>query len=112
VTAPGVLKFPFSLCSDTLVVAPVDDDVSKAIKRLRSTKSVGLDGIPSFVVKGCSEIVAHLLTFIFNLSFYMQTFPSSWKRTAIIPVFKKGNKASVSNYRPMAILNHFWYFKH
>jgi hypothetical protein len=38
-TPSGVLKFPFSLCSDTLVVASVnDDDVCKATKRLRSTK--------------------------------------------------------------------------
>jgi hypothetical protein len=51
------LQFPFSLCIDTLVAVSINDyDVSKAIKWLQSTKSVGLDGIPSFVVKGCAEI--------------------------------------------------------
>jgi hypothetical protein len=38
--------------------------VSKAIKRLRPSKWVGLDGIPSLVIKGCSDIFTPLLTYI------------------------------------------------
>jgi hypothetical protein len=67
-TPSGVLKFPFSLCGDTLVVASVnDDDVCKAIKRLRSTKVVGLDSIISFVVNGCSEIFVPYLSLSLTL---------------------------------------------
>jgi hypothetical protein len=48
-----------------------------------------LDGIPSFVVKGYSEVLAPLLKLIFNLSLSMQTFPAAWKKTTIISVKKK-----------------------
>ena len=82
-------------------------DVQNAIKRLRPTKSVGLDGIPSFIIKGCSEIFVPVLKFIFNLSLSQNVFPKLWKQAAIVPVFKKGKASSVGNYRPVAILNNF-----
>ena len=93
--------------TDILPIACISTaDVHKAIKRLRPTKSVGLDGIPSFIIKGCSEIFVPILRFIFNLSLSQNTFPKLWKQAVIIPVFKK-RKSSVQNYRPMAILNNF-----
>jgi hypothetical protein len=89
-TPSAVLKSPFSLCSDTLVVASVnDDDIRRAIKRFRSTKSVGLDDIPNFVVKGFSEIFAPLLKFIIDLSLSMQTFPMAWKKQPLSWFLKK-----------------------
>jgi hypothetical protein len=81
--------------------------VSKAIKRLRPSKCVGLDGIPSLVIKGGSDIFTPLLTYIFNLSLTSVTFPSLWKQTAVVPVFKKGSSTIVSNYIPISILNNF-----
>jgi hypothetical protein len=57
------------------------------------------------VIKGCSEIFTPLLTYIFYLSLTSFTFPSLWKQTVVIPEFKKGNSTTVSNYRPISILN-------
>jgi hypothetical protein len=79
-----------------------NSDVQNAIKRLRPSKSVGLDGIPCFVIKGCSEMFVPVLRFIFNLSLSQNTFPNVWKQAAIVPVFKKGKTSSVGNYRPIA----------
>jgi hypothetical protein len=62
-------------------------EVSKAMKRLNPSKCVGLDGI-SFIIKGCSEIFIPLLTYAFNLSVASEIFPSLWKETAVVPVFK------------------------
>jgi hypothetical protein len=45
-------------CSDLLNVPYVCDSVVKcAISHLRSTKSVGPDEIPNFIIKGCSDIL-------------------------------------------------------
>jgi hypothetical protein len=94
--------------AENLRLAPVFNyDVQKAIKRQRPSKSVGLDGIPSFVVKSCCEIFVPVLRFIFNLSLSQNTFPNLWKQEAIVPVLKKGKTSSVGNYRPIAILNNF-----
>jgi hypothetical protein len=44
--------------SDNLPLFPVTDaDVRKVIRRLKSSKSVGLDGIPGFVIKGCIDFL-------------------------------------------------------
>jgi hypothetical protein len=82
-------------------------EICKALKRLKPSKAVGLDGIPNFVIKGCSEIFIPVLKHIFNLSLSQQYFPTERKQAAFVPVFKKGNSASVSNYRPISILNNF-----
>lgn len=95
-------------CADILPIASISaSEVQNAIKRLRPTKSVGLDGIPSFIIKGCAEILIPVLQFIFNLSLSQNVFPKSWKQAVIVPVFKKGQASSVQNYRPIAILNTF-----
>jgi hypothetical protein len=99
---------PLSQSSEFLSLAPISDaDVCKAIKRLKPSKTVGLDDIPGFVIKRCSVIFIPTLRHIFNLSLTQQHFPTVWKEAAIVLVFKSGNRASASNYRPISILNNF-----
>jgi hypothetical protein len=75
------------IASDFLPTAPIfAAEVSKAIERLRPFKCVELDGIPSFVIKGCSDVFIPLLTHAFNLSVTSATFPTFWKQTAVVPV--------------------------
>jgi hypothetical protein len=82
-------------------------DVSKVIKRLKPSKSVELDDIPGFVIKGCSVIFIPILKHIFNLSLTQQYCPAVWKKAAVVPIFKRGNHAAVSNYRPISFLSNF-----
>jgi hypothetical protein len=97
-----------SSSSDLLTLAPVSDSgVFKALKRLRPSKSTGVDDIPGFIIKGCTDIFVPLLKHIFNLSLAQQYFPTQWTQAAIVPVYKKGNSASVNNYRPISLLNNF-----
>jgi hypothetical protein len=44
---------------------------------------------------------------LFNLSLSQQYLLVVWKEAAIVPVFKRGNHAAVSNYRPISIHNDF-----
>jgi hypothetical protein len=58
---------PLSQSSELLSLAPISDaNVCKAITRLKPSKSVGLDDIPGFVIKGCSAIFILILRRIFN----------------------------------------------
>ena len=59
------------------------------------------------IIKGCTDIFVPLLKYIFNLSLSQQLFPSSWKKAAIVPIYKKGNSTIIANYRPISILNNF-----
>jgi hypothetical protein len=72
ILCPGVFSLP-SRSSEFLPLAPIFElGICKALKRLRPSKAVGLDGIPSFVIKGCSEIFIPVLKHIFNLSLSQQ----------------------------------------
>lgn len=79
-------------------------EVIAAIKKLKSSKTSGNDSIPSFIVKGCAEILAPALTHIFNLSLINSVFPEIWKVSVIVPVFKKGSRLCAENYRPISLL--------
>jgi hypothetical protein len=106
----GPMDFPplFSHSSEFLSLAPVSDtDVCKTIKRIKPSKSVALDDILGFIIKGCSAIFIPILRHIFNLSLTQQYFPATWKEAAVVPVFKRGNHAAMSNYRPISNLNNF-----
>jgi hypothetical protein len=85
-----------------------DSDIFKALKRLKSSGSVGLDNILGFDIKCCSDTLVPVLKCIFTISLSQQYFPTSWKQTAIVPVLKKGNSVSVSNYGPISILKNLF----
>jgi hypothetical protein len=67
-------------------------------KRLKASKSIDLDGISSFMIKRCSRKVGVI----------SETFPSSWKETAVVCISTTGSSNMICNYRPVSILNHFY----
>uniref|UniRef100_A0A0K8RBH5 Putative reverse transcriptase n=1 Tax=Ixodes ricinus TaxID=34613 RepID=A0A0K8RBH5_IXORI len=74
-------------CSDYLSTFTVCiDDVLEAIKELKPKLSTGIDGIPSFIIKGCCSIFAPVLMHIFNLSLAQGYFPKLWKFSAVVPI--------------------------
>ncbi|GBN44901.1 putative RNA-directed DNA polymerase from transposon BS [Araneus ventricosus] len=81
------------------------DGVVLAIRELKSSLTVGVDNIPSFIIKGCAELFIYPLLILFNLSLRSNVFPHVWKQTRIIPVFIKRDAQDCKNYRPIAILS-------
>jgi hypothetical protein len=77
-------------CSDILNVPYICDSyVNRAISHLRSTKSVGPDEIPNFIIKGCYDIFSALLRHIFNLGLSTVKFPSLWEQPAVFSYFQE-----------------------
>uniref|UniRef100_A0A672GUJ2 Reverse transcriptase domain-containing protein n=1 Tax=Salarias fasciatus TaxID=181472 RepID=A0A672GUJ2_SALFA len=56
------------------------------------------------LIKQITDVVIEPFKYICNLSFTTGTFPESMKIAKVIPLFKKGNKNDVSNYRPISLL--------
>ncbi|PSN54841.1 hypothetical protein C0J52_02943 [Blattella germanica] len=73
-------------------------EVFKTIESLKPSRTAGSDGIPNFIIKGCSEIFSPILAHIFNLSLRDSKFPTIWKSIVVVPVPKKCNKNNVTNY--------------
>ena len=80
------------------------DDISKIIQNLKSSKSCGLDNIDSFVLKLACEELTPAITHVVNLSIGQSYFPSTWKTSKVIPLFKKGDSTVQKNYRPVSLL--------
>jgi hypothetical protein len=59
------------------------------------------------IIKGCSVFFIPILRHIFNLSLSQQYLPIVWKESAVVPIFKRGSHAAVSNYRPILFLSNF-----
>src|SRR3989442_5333089 len=75
------------------------------LKDLKPSKNCIANCISSTLLKKCIDHVALPLLYICNLAFDIGTFPEQLKISKIVPVYKKGSKSLVSNYRPISITN-------
>lgn len=83
------------------------DDIERAVRQLKGSSSPGLDLIPPYIIKANKDNLIYPLLILFNLSLKTMVFPDIWKTTKIVPIFKKGNKSDIKNYRPIAIISSF-----
>ena len=78
--------------------------VYNLLVKLSTSKATGLDNIAAKVLKMAAPVVAPSLTEFFNMSIDTQQFPSDWKTAKVIPLFKRGQRSLLNNYRPISIL--------
>jgi hypothetical protein len=82
-------------------------EIEKVIKSLRYSNAIGYDEIPTKVLKSCTKTISSPLAYICNLALASGIFPSRLKFSMVKPIFKKRNKTSMSNYRPISLLPSF-----
>ncbi|XP_075156743.1 uncharacterized protein LOC142230014 [Haematobia irritans] len=81
------------------------DEVLSALCSLKLDFSPGTDGVPSAVLRNCASVLCIPLTNLFNYSLSSGCFPTLWKDSYIIPLYKKGNRTEIENYRGIAKLS-------
>ena len=76
----------------------------KALKIVKEKKSTGLDEIPPWLLNDCSSVLSKPIAHIINISLNTSVYPTDWKRSKVIPLYKKGQHNKVDNYRPISVI--------
>ena len=78
--------------------------IFKQLQNLKTDKATGTDGLSAKYLKLSAQIISKPLAAILNLSIQTGSYPDALKKAKVTPVFKKGNKADINNYRPISVL--------
>ena len=81
-------------------------EIDDAIEGLKLNGG-GVNKISTSLLKEVKSIIINPLIHTFNLCLSQGYFPSELKLGCITPIFKKGDKSSISNYRPVCSLSPF-----
>lgn len=78
-------------------------NVFEGLAKMDASKGPGPDGIPPKFIKEIAAEICDPLRIIFNTSIKSGIFPALWKISHVTPIFKKGAKSNIENYRSVSI---------
>ena len=91
---------------DTFVFQPsTPNEVFLLIEGLNKYKGTGPNGIPTEILKTIGFFISVPLSKIFNMCITSGIQPDKLKLAHVLPIFKKGSRLLVSNYRPISLLS-------
>ena len=83
------------------------NEIEKVAKSLKTKESHGYEEIPTKVIKQRVSYISSPLAHICNLMLSSGTFPNRLKFAEIKPIYKKGERTDISNYRPISLVPSF-----
>ena len=91
--------------SSSFFLQPVSPlEINYHIKKLKNSKQ-DLNTISIEILKdSCNGVLSLVLSDVINVCFEKGVFPNSLKKAIVLPLYKKGDQATLSNYRPISIL--------
>ena len=98
VAEPDLLHETFFLESTT------QSEIVEIVNSLRLNTATGHDKIPMWSVKESINYISELLTYILNLSINSGIVPVQMKLARVVPLYKSGDKRSLSTNRPVSVL--------
>ena len=92
--------------ANTFAVIECDHtEVENIINSFNPRKATGPNSIPTDILHMLKKDISHPLSVIFNISPNSGIFPDILKIAKTIPIYKKGSKLRVGNYRPISLLS-------
>jgi len=79
------------------------EGVSKLLRGINPNKAAGPDEITARFMRDVADNISPILTFIFRQSYDTGTIPKDWSKAMVSAVYKKGDKSSPENYRPISL---------
>ena len=81
-------------------------NLREAMAKLSERSSAGPDGVPSILLKRCSEALLSPLHSLWTLSVETGNVPTKFKEGIVTPLFKGGDRGDCKNYRPIVLTSH------
>ena len=78
-------------------------EIKFLLDHIDPSKAAGPDGIYGRILKEGSSSIAKALFLIFKQSITFGEVPDDWKTAYVVPIFKKGSKGDLGNYRPVSL---------
>ena len=91
---------------NTFFFEPCDNnEVKLIINELNISKASGPNGVPTKILQMISNEISTPLSKIINIYITTGCHPEKLKLVNAIPIFKKGSRIMVSNYRPISLVS-------
>lgn len=84
--------------------APEEEEIRRQIKKLKNGKAAGEDGIVAEFLKVAGPKTIQEITRILQNIWETEKIPEDWKSAVIHPLYKKGERTDVNNYRGISLL--------
>ncbi|CAH8666406.1 unnamed protein product [Schistosoma curassoni] len=83
---------------------PIEAEVCKELQLLKRYKSPGRDDLPPALFKDGGDFLTEELTVLFTKFWELESVPTSWNESIVIPIFKKGSRPYCNNHRGIGLL--------
>ena len=98
---PNMPSKPENISLDSIIIT--EPMIEKQLSNLNISKAPGPDRLHAKVLYELRTVVCKPLHIIYNRSITEGILPKIWKLAYIRPLFKKGDKKMISNYRPVSL---------
>lgn len=85
-------------------VEVTENEVLKVINSLAPKTSQGIDGISNKLLKMSKFKLLKPISMLFNKCIQTGIFPAHFKIAKVVPIYKKGDRTDINNYRPISLL--------
>ncbi|VDP17428.1 unnamed protein product [Schistosoma margrebowiei] len=100
---PNIESAPTDLPID--VDPPTLEEISMAIRQIKSGKAAGPDKIPAEALKSAVAVSAKILHILFSKIWEEGQVPTNWKEGLLVKISKKGDLSNCDNYRGITLLS-------
>ena len=83
--------------------------MKEALRHISNRKSAGCDGTPIERLKAEEQEAVKVMTGLCNCIYILwkrKEWPTDWKKSVYVPIYKKGYKQECGNYRTIALISH------
>jgi len=90
--------------SNSIFLRPIEpSEIINLINKCKNFNSFCNNSLTNIVLKNTANPISLPLSILFNICINKGEFPSSFKETIVIPIYKNGERNKCSNYRPISL---------